>query len=177
MLKNIDINTKNRIINLQNAILNSPKDSNSKLIHNSQVGFKKGKSTIDSPLFVDHLIARTLSKENHCSIISLDFVKAFDRIGLHTLLDQLTAWKLGKNIYNYIKNFMSNRKITAIIGHVYSTIRPSKMEFHKDLPYPSSFLSSPSTNLLPPYPSKKISKSAPTRMTSTCSLNYPTQKT
>lgn len=98
--------------------------SNDKLIHNSQTGFKKGKSAIDSLLLIDHLIARSISRRNHTSIISLDFAKAFDRIGLHSILDQLIEWKTGLKLINYVKNFMTNRKITVRINTNLSTFLP-----------------------------------------------------
>jgi len=43
-----------------------------KLIHNNQFGFKRGKSVLDSLLYVDHLATRSLSLKRHLSIISLN---------------------------------------------------------------------------------------------------------
>jgi len=64
---------------------------------------------------IDHLLARAISRRYHASIISLDFAKAFDRIGIQSILNQLAIWKTGPKITNYIKNYMTNRKILARI--------------------------------------------------------------
>jgi len=173
MIKNIGKTTKNRIISLQNSILNNYipqtyKNSliipiikpntdktnlnsyrpislnsclskildkiiakrlwwfvlNDKLIQNSQTGFRKGKSAMDSLLLVDHLLPRAISRRNHASIISLDFAKAFDRIGIHSILNQLAIWKTGPKITNYIKNYMTNRKILVRIKSDLSPFQP-----------------------------------------------------
>lgn len=69
---------------------------------------------------MDHQIVESLSLKKHVSIVSLDFQRAFDRIGLHTIIDQLIVWNVGPKIINYIKNFMSNRKFMVKITSNYS---------------------------------------------------------
>uniref|UniRef100_W8C2B6 RNA-directed DNA polymerase from mobile element jockey n=1 Tax=Ceratitis capitata TaxID=7213 RepID=W8C2B6_CERCA len=98
--------------------------TNNNLLHQNQFGFKKGKSVTDCLIYADHLITESLSKRSHTSIISLDFSKAFDRIGVHAILDQANEWKLGPKIFNYIANFMSNRRIMVQIGHQISSTFP-----------------------------------------------------
>lgn len=58
--------------------------TNSKLLDSRQMGFRSGKSTAHSLLLIDYLAANSLSCRNHLTIISLDFQKAYDKIGLHT---------------------------------------------------------------------------------------------
>jgi len=82
-----------------------------KLLNSHQLGFRKGKSVTDCLLFVDALFSRALSEKRLASIISLDFEKAFEKIGLHTIIVLLKAWGCGQTILNYVSNFMTNRKI------------------------------------------------------------------
>jgi len=56
-------------------------------IDSRQTGFRKGKSISDNLLVLDHLISFPLLTKNHLSVISLDFTKAFDKIGVHTVVD------------------------------------------------------------------------------------------
>jgi len=80
------------------------------LIHPNQFGFKKGKSTLGSLFFVDHLITKSLNTKEHISLVYLDFARAFDRVGAHSIIDQLIDWKCGPKIINYVKYFMSTAK-------------------------------------------------------------------
>ena len=57
-----------------------------KLITIEQVGFKANKGCDDTLLHIDYYIIKVLSAKNHVNILSNDFEKAFDRIGLHVIL-------------------------------------------------------------------------------------------
>ena len=94
------------------------------LLNKNQLGFKKGKSVIDVLIFLDHTILNSLSSKGHISILSLDFTKAFDKIGIHTILDQLNHWKVGPKIMNYIYHFLTKRKIIVRVGKHYSSSQP-----------------------------------------------------
>ena len=94
------------------------------LLNQNQIGFKKGKSVMDVLLFLDHTILDSITSKKHISIISLDFTKAFDKIGIHSVIDQLKTWKVGPKIINYVYNFLSNRKIIVRVGKYYSSTRP-----------------------------------------------------
>ena len=93
---------------------------NKKLIHSHQTGFQKRKSISENLLFIDYLLCHELSHGHHASIISLDFEQAFDKIGIHSILEQLQIWNVGPKIFNYVKHFMQNRKIVARIDSQYS---------------------------------------------------------
>ncbi|XP_017487099.1 PREDICTED: RNA-directed DNA polymerase from mobile element jockey-like [Rhagoletis zephyria] len=95
-----------------------------KLIHSNQVAFKKGQSTIDALLNLDHFICDALSNKNHVSLLSLDFEKAFDRVGIHVVLRQLIKWKVGSRIFNFVKSFLSKRKFTVLISGTSSPTLP-----------------------------------------------------
>jgi len=57
--------------------------THNKFLNPNQFGFKKGKSTSDSLLYVDYLIMKS---RKHTSLITLDFSRAFDRVGVHTIV-------------------------------------------------------------------------------------------
>jgi len=97
---------------------------NNNLINSNQIGFRRGRSVIDSLLLVDHIATRSLSLKKHVTLISLDFNKAFDKIGIHSVINQLKEWKIGKRILNYVLNFMTNRKIIIKSGNNLSSLFP-----------------------------------------------------
>jgi len=72
---------------------------------------------------LDHQTNAALSTRRHLSIISLDFEKAYDKIGIHTIVDELI-------ILRYVMNFLSNRRINIKIKNVYSEGKP----FHNGIP-------------------------------------------
>jgi len=106
---------------------------NNELIHNSQFGFKRCKSVLDSLLYVDHLASRSIALKKHLTIISLNFTKAFDKIGIHTVIQQLHVWKIGARIINYVKNFMTNSKIIFKTDTYLSNTFPLTMGSRKAL--------------------------------------------
>lgn len=90
-----------------------------KLLNSHQIGFRKGKSVHHNIMQLDFLISKALAKNSHISLIALDFAKAYDKIGVHSLVDQLKIWKVGPRIINYIINYMNNRKIQVKVnGHL-----------------------------------------------------------
>lgn len=95
-----------------------------KLLNSHQYGFTKGKSISDPLVYLDFKISQTLHNKNHLSIISLDFDKAVDKIGIHSILNQLEEWKIGPKLYNYIKNYLTNRKIIVRNNYCYSKSQP-----------------------------------------------------
>ena len=68
--------------------------------------------------------ASTLSHRNHLSVISIDFEKAFDRVGVHTIISQLKEWKFGKKIINFVFAFLSKRRIRVKVNNVYFSTKP-----------------------------------------------------
>jgi len=63
------------------------------LLNENQFGIKKGKSTSDCLLYVDYLITKLIM---HTSLVTLDFSRAFDRVGVHSIINQLQEWKIGQ---------------------------------------------------------------------------------
>jgi len=84
---------------------------NCKLLDSRQLGFRKGMSVSECLTLLDYQTTAALSTRSHLSIISLDFEKAFDKIGIHAIIDDLQRWKIGPKLLNFVKNFLTNRKI------------------------------------------------------------------
>jgi len=52
----------------------------------------------------------------HTSLISLVISKAFDRVGVRTIVDQHQEWNIGPKIISKVKNYMLSRKIIVRVG-------------------------------------------------------------
>jgi len=91
-----------------------------KLISTNQGGFKPKHSTMDSLLHLQHFVSDALSSRNHVTFLATDFEKAFDRVGAHTVLQQLEQWGVGTKVFNIVKAFMSHRSFRVRINNVLS---------------------------------------------------------
>lgn len=86
---------------------------------------------MDCLLYLDYNITNCLSKGKHTTIISLDFEKAFDKIGIHFIVSQLKEREVGPCIISYIVNFMVNRKFSVRLRNNYSPLFP----IHNGIPH------------------------------------------
>jgi len=73
---------------------------------------------------LDYQTTAALSTRRHLSIISLDFEKTYDKIGIHAIIDELQRWKIGPKLLNFVKNFLTNRKIKVKVSNSFSEDRP-----------------------------------------------------
>jgi len=71
--------------------------------------------------------------KNHVSILATDFEKAFDRVGLHSVLYQLELWGVGPRPYNFIKAFMTNRTFRVRVNNSTSNLH----KLHNGIPHGS----------------------------------------
>jgi len=99
-------------------------------ISHYQVAFKKSHSTMDALLRFQHFASKALSTKNHVSILATDFEKAFDRVGLHSVLYQLVLWGVGPRLYNLIKAFMTNRTFRVRVNNSTSNLH----KLHNGIP-------------------------------------------
>ena len=90
------------------------------VISHNQTAFKRKQSTIDTLLHLQYYVSNALSSKNHISILATDFEKAFDRIGIHIVLQQISSWQIGPKIYNIIKAFLTHRHFRIKINSVFS---------------------------------------------------------
>ena len=86
----------------------------------NQTAYKAHSGTLDALLALDDYISNSLSSKNHTSIISIDAEKAFDRVGIHSVIHQLQEWKIGPKMLNYVKSFLSNRRFCVRLCNHYS---------------------------------------------------------
>ena len=94
------------------------------LLTTKQTAFKTGKGTTEALLSIDQEICDTFSTSNHLSLISIDAEKAYDRVGIHSIINKLIEWKFGPRIITYVKNFLMYRKILVKANHTLSGIWP-----------------------------------------------------
>nr|AMS38373.1 hypothetical protein [Bactrocera tryoni] len=95
-----------------------------KFISPNQVAYKKGQGTLDALIQLDYFITNALSSKNHVSVLSLDFHRAFDKIGAHIIIRQLRKWKIGQNMIRFITNFLTNRKLKVNVNGFLSSTLP-----------------------------------------------------
>ena len=90
------------------------------LLSHNQVAFKQKQSTTDILLHIQHYVSNALSAKNHVTILATDFEKAFDRIGAHIVLQQLSIWGVGPKVFNIVKAFLTHRQFRVKINTVFS---------------------------------------------------------
>jgi ribonuclease HI len=81
----------------------------------SQCGFRKGKSTIDILLQLEHTIRDALSKGNTCLVVYIDLKSAFDTVCGEGLIHKLARSGLRGQLLKWLHNYMHNRKITVTV--------------------------------------------------------------
>ena len=90
------------------------------LISCNQHGFRKGKSCLTQLLKHYDNILTNLSNNNETDSIFLDFAKAFDKVDHDILLLKVKNFGITGKIYNWIKNFLSNRYQAVVVDNVLS---------------------------------------------------------
>jgi Reverse transcriptase (RNA-dependent DNA polymerase) len=85
------------------------------LLSNVQTGFRKGRSTIDQIIKLQDQVNKYINNKAHVLGLFLDFEKAFDFIKLKKL-------GLKGKIFEWIKDFITNRTIQVRIGNALSSV-------------------------------------------------------
>ena len=80
------------------------------LIHLSQHGFQKIKSTISQLLVYLYTIYSNKTADTNTEAVYLDFAKAFDKIDHSILINKLKHIGVGGKLLSIIENYLSNRK-------------------------------------------------------------------
>ena len=86
------------------------------LITPAQAGFRKNRSTMDQLLRLHSASINAINTGQYNRAIFLDFKKAFEMVWTEGLLFKLRKLKLHGKIYDFIKNFLSNRTIQVKIA-------------------------------------------------------------
>ena len=90
------------------------------ILNKSQHGFRKGRSCLTQLLSHYDNILQNLNKNCETDVIYLDYAKAFDKVDHRILLQKLHAYGIRGKLYNWIKDFLSNRLQTVVINGKHS---------------------------------------------------------
>ena len=83
------------------------------LISNRQFGFRKKKSTLDPLLCLSREVQNAFAVQNQTVVVSFDLEKAYDTTWRAGILKQLAEWGIGGNMFNFVKDFLSERHLKA----------------------------------------------------------------
>src|SRR6267154_675811 len=86
------------------------------LLRPSQAGFRKKMSTSDPIIRIEREANFAIKSGNYTVAILIDFTRAFDLLWVDGLLLKLIQLKIQGRIYNWIKNFLTNRKYIVKVG-------------------------------------------------------------
>jgi ribonuclease HI len=89
----------------------------------NQAGFRKGRSTADHLVKLTHHIKKQFSRRKSTLATFFDVKKAYDRVWHAKLLHKIKKVGIQGLMYDYLRNFLSDRTICARVGCVYSTIK------------------------------------------------------
>lgn len=87
---------------------------------NYQSGFRKGRSTNDATLCLEHEVRRAQVNRESVVAVFFDIEKAYDMMWVEGLLIKLYKLGIKGKIYEWIKDFLTNRKLQVRIGEVVS---------------------------------------------------------
>lgn len=90
------------------------------LLSPNQSGFRKGKSTMHNLTIFENDIQESFKKGRHLDAVFFDLKKAYDKLWRYSILKQLNLWNIGGKVFNFIKDFLCNRKFRVLVGNVES---------------------------------------------------------
>ena len=93
------------------------------LLSNSQTGFRRNKSTIDQILKLSYTISKRLRRNHSVIGVFLDIEKAYDMMWTGHMLNKLLKMQIGRRMFDFIKDFVSNRSFHVKVGGEKSTAK------------------------------------------------------
>ena len=87
-----------------------------------QAGFRRGRGCMDHIMSLQDNIQRSMSMGGCTVGVFIDYDRAFDLLWREGLLYKIRKLKLGKNIYKFIENFLSDRTIQVRVGGTLSRV-------------------------------------------------------
>ena len=87
------------------------------IIEQKQFGFRKGHSTADPLLLLEHDISQAFSRKQKILAVSFDLEKAYDTTWKWGILDSLHKMGLRGRLPKFIANFLKDRKFKIQIGN------------------------------------------------------------
>ena len=91
------------------------------LLSERQFGFRKNRSTLDPLLCLSREIQNAFSVRNQTIAVFFDLEKAYDTTWRAGILLQLVEWRIGGNMFNFAKDFLSDRYLKVRIGSSFSS--------------------------------------------------------
>ena len=86
-----------------------------KLINTSQHGFLKARSCLTNFILFFEEITKWVDDGSPVDVVYLDFQKAFDKVPHQRLLLKQKAHGIGKDVINWIENWLTHRKQRIIV--------------------------------------------------------------
>ena len=96
------------------------------VITNHQYGFQLGRSTVTPLLLATHSWHNHLERRVQVGCIFLDLCKAFDSVPHQALLNKLCGLNLPTTIFNWLRDYLSNRHQQVVYDGVTSQALPVK---------------------------------------------------
>jgi ribonucleases P/MRP protein subunit RPP40 len=93
---------------------------NNKLIHETQHGFRRGKSCLTNLIEFSETISDYVDSGSPVDIIYLDFQKAFDKVSHHRLIKKLEAYDLSPQILTWLASWLDHRYQRVVIDGISS---------------------------------------------------------
>jgi len=91
-------------------------------INQFQSGFRKGRSCLDQILrFQDHIL-KSMGQRGYTLAVFIDLEKAFDLMWRDGLLFKLRKLGVGRNVYQFVRAFLSNRSMQVKVGDTLSKV-------------------------------------------------------
>jgi len=86
------------------------------ILNNLQCGFRKGRSTIDHIIRLQDTIHKYNNNKGFTVAVFLDFTSAFDMMWRSGLLIKLRSYGITGNVFNFIRNFLTDRTLQVKVG-------------------------------------------------------------
>ena len=92
----------------------------------SQHGFRSNRSCLTQ--LIEHVdeVLRALNEGNEVDVIYLDYSKAFDKVDHQVLLAKMKMYGISGKVYDWIKNFLSDRSQTVVVDGAKSSFQEVK---------------------------------------------------
>lgn len=94
------------------------------LLPETMIGFRKHVSTQDAMLRIKNQVFDLPSTAQLRTIVGVDMQRAFDSVTHRAILENLKATKPGPRVYNYVKDFLSERTVKVQLDEYVSPNHP-----------------------------------------------------
>ena len=91
------------------------------LLSNRQFGFRKNRSTLDPLSLLTREIQNAMAIQSQSVAVFFDLEKAYDTTWRGGILKQLADWGIGGNMFNAVKDFLSDRYLKVRVGSEFSS--------------------------------------------------------